>query len=153
MIKPSFNIRLLLPILVILSLSTASMAQPSRDRVLSDLQITEQSGQAVVDIEFNFPVRYIRHFPESQGDELQIQFDPIAVNPNDREALYQREAITGDEDNLADISEVVYEGDSFSGFRVTVYFNHPQTYTVTQGGDYRSIVVTTQVSTVPPAKE
>jgi len=144
--KSLLILRLLLPILLVLSLSTAIMAQPIRDRVLGDLRITEQADQVEVQIEFNFPVRYIRHFPESKGDVLQIQLEPIIVNFNDRNALNKREAIAPEEENPADISEVVYEGDSFNDFRITVYFNHPQTYTIAQGNDYRSILVMTKAT-------
>lgn len=143
--------KILLPLLLLTILDgLASLsAQPIRGRVLSDLVITSQPDQVDVRIEFNFPVRYVRHFPASEGDELQIQLEPIAMNPSDRDSLVKREAISAEDGNLAGVSEVVFDGDAVIGLRVTVYFLHKQSYTVAQGSDYRSILVTTRT----PEKE
>ena len=134
-------IRLLLPFLVVLSLSTALMAQPSRDRVLGDLSFNELEGQTEVRIEFNFPVRYIRHFPVTSGQDLRIQLVPMAIGNTERDALFKREAVTAERHNTADISEVVYEGDSANGLQLTVYFAKERTFSVEQGNDYRSILL------------
>ncbi len=153
MIKLSMIIHLLLSCFVLLFLSTALMAQPSRDRILGDLQISEQDEQTEVLIDFNFPVRYIRHFPATEGDELRIQLKPIEIGSAEREGLFKREAIAADKDNTADLTEVVYEGDSISGLMLTVYFSTERTFSVEQGNDYRSIKLVVKKSVSLPTTE
>lgn len=128
--------------LVVLAMATHLEAQPARDRILGELLINELPGQTEVLIELNFPVRLMRNFPETSGDSLLIQIEPILINPHDRDALYKRESIAADRINAADISEVVYEGDSVDGFRLMVTFNKIRQFTVTQGKDFRSIHLT-----------
>ena len=150
MTNPLLIIRLLLPVLVVLSLSTALMAQPSRDRVLGDLSFNELEEQTEVRIEFNFPVRYIRHFPVTSGQDLRIQLVPMAIGNTERDALFKREAITAKRHNAADISEVIYEGDSANGLQLTVYFVKEKTFSVEQGNDYRSMMLIVKNSAPHP---
>jgi hypothetical protein len=130
-----------LALLLLLVCPASLLSQPVRAQVLADVKIFEQREQIDALISFNFPIRYIRHFPAATGDELQIQFEPMALNADDPQALYHREAIHAMQGNPAEISEVVYEGASVTGFRVTVYFSQPQVYSVAQGEDYRSILL------------
>ena len=132
-----FGLPLILFVLICLSLPLH--AQPSRDRILGDLLFDEQVEKTVVKIELNFPVRYIRHFPETEGEDLRIQMKPIAVGQAEREALFKRESMTAGQSNAADISEVVYEGDNIGGLLLTVYFTKARRFSVKQGNDYRSI--------------
>ena len=155
-IKMSVNslvIKFCLILFVIHCFGTPLLAQPSRDRILGDLLIDEQSEQVEVQIEFNFPVRYIRHFPETEGAELRIQLKPIAVGQADRDAIFKREAISADQYNAADITEVVYEGDNIGSLLLTVYFSKARTFSVEQGNDYRSIqLVVKKSDSYPPAE-
>lgn len=102
----------------------------------------EVSGKIAVSINFNFPIRYISHFPDEAGRELRIQLQPISVSSDDLEALNQRESLTPVKGNPANITEIIYEGDSYSNLFMTVYFNSKTSYTVEQGSDYRSLLVT-----------
>lgn len=138
---------------VLLCLCVPLQAQPSRDRILGDLLFVEQAGQTVVKIELNFPVRYIRHFPESKGEDLRIQLRPIAIGQAEREALFKREAITADKYNSADILEVIYEGDNIGGLLLTVYFTKVRSFSVQQGSDYRSIQLVVKNSEARPPAE
>ena len=128
-----------LTLVVVLCICLPLQARPSRDRVLGELLITERAEEAEVNIGFNFPIRYVRHFPETEGDELRIQMRPLQVGMADQDALFKREAITVDQDNLADITEVIYEGVEVGGLVLIVYFTKPKTFSVKQGSDYRSI--------------
>lgn len=139
--------------LTLMPLNNDVMAQPTRDRILGDLLFNELADQTEVSIEFTFPIRYMRHFPETHGKDLRIQLEPIAINPSDREALFKREAVTVDQFNSADISEVIYEGDNFSGFMLTVYFIKDREFTVEQGNDYRSIRLLVKGSNSKNGKE
>jgi hypothetical protein len=49
----------------LLILSVGLHAQPSRDKILSGVEVDEDTSCAIIKVAFNFPVRYVRHFPMS----------------------------------------------------------------------------------------
>lgn len=120
---------------------TSAIAQPTRDRVLGEVEIIEYPEQAQVRVGFSFPVRYEGHFPVTEGDELRIQLSPIAVGRVDRDALFQRESYTPRQPNLAGVTEVLFEGDTRSGFYLTLFFRGTASWDVEQGSDFRSLEV------------
>lgn len=136
MLLKSLNILLLM-----LVLAMPLYAQPTRDRVLGDVVITEHPEAADVSVGFNFPVRYLSHFPMEKGNELRIKLLPIAVSQVDRDALFQRESYTPRRPNLAGVDEILYEGDTFSGLYLTLFFRSQASWHVFQGADYRSLHV------------
>jgi hypothetical protein len=124
----------------LLILSGGLSAQPSRDKILSAVEIEEDLSCSVIRIAFNFPVRYVKHFPYESGDELRIQLEPIVISPLDREDLTKRESLSPPND-FAKLDEVIYEGDIIGGPYLTLLFRHPVTYKVQQGADFRSLIV------------
>lgn len=116
-------------------------AQPVAGRILDGVAIKEDSEKIAVSINFNFPVRYLSHFPDEAGRELRIQLQPISVSSDDLNALSKRESFTPVKDNSANITEIIYEGDSYSNLFMTVYFNSQTNFSVKQGSDYRSLLV------------
>ena len=126
--------------------STPVEAQPVAGRVLDGVKISEQADKVEVSVEFNFPVRYISHFPDEAGKELRIQLQPISVSADDLEALTKRESITPEKTNPANITEIIYEGDISSGLFLTLFFREKTDFSVRQGADYRSL----QATVVPP---
>ena len=45
--------------------------------LVADMIITSEKNEKMLDVEFNGAVRYIGHFPEQEGDILQIKFRTI----------------------------------------------------------------------------
>lgn len=131
-------------VLILISLISPpgpAWAQPGRDRLLNVVAIDEDTGCAVVTIEFNIPIRYVDHFPLKSGKELRIRLRALAVSPFDRPALSRREAALPPPNEFAALTEVIYEGDIPVGPYLTLRFRRPVTYTVGQGADYRSLRV------------
>ena len=124
----------------LLILSVGLHAQPPRDKILSGVEVAEDTGCAIIKVEFNFPVRYVRHFPYESGDELRIQVEPIVVSSVDEEGLTKRESFRPP-NNFAKLIEVIYEGDIIGGPYLTLLFRSPVDYTVQQGADFRSLIV------------
>lgn len=140
MIRKFFNISAVLIFCVCL-LSFRVEAQPVSGRILDGVNIAERSGKIEVSINFNFPVRYLSHFPDKAGREVRIQLQPISVGSDDQSALNKRESFTPAKFNRADISEIIYEGDSYSNLFMTVYFNSQTNFSVKQGSNYRSLLL------------
>lgn len=110
---------------------------------LSDVTITEHDACAVIQVKFNFPLRYVKHFPYESGDDLRIQFDPIpiAVPPGETSALFTRESVRPPRNHIASLIEVIYEGNVAGGPFLTLYFSHPVVFKVEQGADFRSLKI------------
>lgn len=108
---------------------------------LGDVNITEEDSCAVIQVKFNFPLRYVKHFPYESGDDLRIQFDPIpiAVPPGERSALFTRESVRPPRNDIASLLEVIYEGNVEGGPFLTLYFRRPVVFKVEQGADFRSL--------------
>jgi len=134
-------IKLIFCLVMLIMTSVPLQAQPTRDRVLGDVELSEHSEAVSMNIGFNFPVRYLNHFPAEKGRELRIKLSPIVIGAVDRDALLHRESYSPKMPNLAGLTEVLYEGDSFSGFYLTLYFLGKAQWQVEQGGDYRSLQV------------
>ncbi len=145
------TIKIFCSLLLLLVFVVPLSAQPPRSQVLGDVGFVELAEAAEVRVAFNFPVRYISHFPNRTGDELRIKLSPIAIAEVDRKALFHRESYIPRKPNLAGISEILYEGDTFSGLYLTIYFRGIASWQVVQGGDYRSlqIRVLTPFPTIP----
>ena len=131
-----------LPVLLLLLCWVApGAAQPARDRVLGDVDLVEHAESVEIRVGFNFPIRYLSHFPAEEGEELRIQLSPIEVPRGDREALFQRETHALPWPNLAGVSEILYEGDTLSGLYLTLFFQGRAHWQVLQGEDYRSLQI------------
>ena len=126
--------------ILVLVAAFALQAQPTGGRILSDITVMGSATCKSAKIIFSVPVRYINHFPLSEGDELRIQFKPLATAPIDRQDLLQREAFSP-VDDASLLSNVIYEGDMLGGPYLTLQFTTKSRYTVTQGSDFRSIRV------------
>lgn len=110
-------------------------------QVIDEVQVTEEYGCTVVRVNFNFPVRYVSHFPPDNGDDLRVQIEPYAVGPSDKEHLFTREEPLLPPDTLEELIEVVYEGNVEGGPYLTFLFDTPVKFDVAQGADFRSLLV------------
>ncbi|MEK6758767.1 MAG: hypothetical protein AABY51_03260 [Deltaproteobacteria bacterium] len=109
--------------------------------VLDRVEIMNDAGCAEIDVSFNFPVRYVRHFPAGSGSDLRIQVEPIVTSEADRSNIATRETIQPDPDHLSTLEKIVYEGDEIGGPFLSFYFNTDVAFKVEQGPDYRSLVI------------
>lgn len=120
-------------------IATPALAQPALDRVLSGAEITENDSCAVLSVDFNFPVRYVSHFPSASGDQVRIRVR--AVDRDHEQALLRREGVRVPDSTLANVSAIEFDGGSQEGATLTVVFNGPTQFSVGQGSDFRSIRV------------
>jgi len=61
-------------------LTSHASAQVVQDRYLSRVEAVEHGNCSTITIEFNTPVQYQSHFPESHGTDLQISVAPLNFN-------------------------------------------------------------------------
>lgn len=127
--------------LVLFIASENHSAPPVRDKVLEEVQIIENDGQPVVEVQFSFPLRYRSHFPQQSGEQLRISLSPVRIPSSDLNAAFKREGVVPRHAEDVAIDEVIYEGDSEGGPYLILNFTRPVNYEVIPGSDYRSMSI------------
>lgn len=123
-------------------IASGALGERVGGRVIEELSVSGDDACMRVRVGFSFPIRYVKHFPESFGEELRIYLAPIAIDPLGREEVSRRESLRPDRyDDRVPLIEAVYEGDVVGGRILTLRFSRAVTYRVDQGGDFRSLVV------------
>ena len=129
-----------------LLLTLSLKAQPTGGRVLSDITVSGDAECKTAQISFNYPIRYVAHFPQKEGIELRIQLKLLAVNPSEQPDLLRREAFSPTDD-AALLNNVTYEGDPTGGGPyLSLQFSRTAHFTVAQGTDFRSMNVSFSVA-------
>lgn len=121
--------------------SSQVLAQPVSIGVFERVEVDAVKDGYVIRNYFTCPLRYISHYPYSEGDELSIRIEPVPLCPSDFESVKVRGSVKPRTNITKDIVEVVYEGDNHEGPSLIIYFEQPVKFSVSQGGDYRSIDV------------
>jgi hypothetical protein len=116
-------------------------AQPVRGRMLRSLEVRQAEGGPELTIEFNFPIRYLRHAPPEEGASLVVSFSPIAVSSVDALAARRRESRVLPPESGFPLEEVVYEGDSPESPQLELRFTRRVRFSVRQGADFRSLII------------
>jgi hypothetical protein len=116
-------------------------AQPPRNQVLDDIEILENPEAVELLVRFNFPVRYLSHFPPQTGTELLLRLQPIDVAEVDRQSLAGREGISPPNPNLAGITNIIYAGDHVDGPVLVLRFLAEAHWQLEQGRDFRSVKI------------
>lgn len=125
--------------LILMALSL--QAQPPKNQVLDKIEIFETPETVELLVGFNFPVRYLSHFPLKTGTELLLRLQPMNLGEVDRQSLTNREAISPPQPNLAGITNVIYEGDHEEGPVLVLRFLAEARWQIEQGRDFRSIKI------------
>jgi hypothetical protein len=116
-----------------------ALGQPVTERLLDRVEVTEQAGCSTVSVFFNFPVRYVSHFPLTNGRELCIRVRPLAIGTSESQFRFLRESLRPPINERAAVARLTYEGDSAGGPCIWLNFNHLVHFNVGQGEGYRSV--------------
>ncbi len=134
--------RSLLLCLLILLVSFATPAkQPVRGLVIDRLDVRETAESVSLRVRFNFPVIYVRHFPQAAGDSLQIVVRAKPDKDVPMEYLRMRESARVPESLGGLVHAVRYEGDHPGLPWIVVDFRGEAHYRVRPGRDARSLVI------------
>jgi hypothetical protein len=131
-----------LALLAMLFAAVSAVAQPAGGRIISDVVVNEHADTTDLRIEFTFPVRYISHYPEDSGDTLEIKLNEVVISSVDAGFLHERESVRLPKVKSIPLLDISYEGDLPGGPYLTIRFRLPVTYKVSQGSDFRSVLVT-----------
>lgn len=131
-----------LALLVGVLLAVNAIAQPAGGRIISDIVVDEHADTTDLRIVFTFPVRYVSHYPEETGDTLEVKLKEVVISSVDAEFLHERESVRLPKTRLIPLLDISYEGDLPGGPYLTIRFRSPVTYKVSQGSDFRSLLIT-----------
>jgi hypothetical protein len=145
--------------------ATAGAARAAEGEVLQGVQVIEKDDTIDLQIDFAIPLQYMRHFPPTTGDILQIQLRadaeaPAAEKPAEDAPAEQtpeqvaqeasiaaarsaakRESLSPPATDLVPLVNVNYEGEVPGGPFLTLRFKFGVEYTVAAGPANRSVIV------------
>lgn len=118
-----------------------TMAESLRDRILSEINVSNGGEYSVIKITFDFPVQYLRHTPPNYGKEIRVRLRPILANREELAGLNKRESLNPPKNNTAGVVRVEYDGVDQSELILTVFFDKSRKFEAKQGDDYRSLII------------
>jgi len=128
--------------IAILVYANISLSQRTESgKVFNEVLISEYQGCYYICVQFDYPMRYMNHFPFDQGKELRIELQPMDVIRSDVPALFRVEAASLPDDHFP-LSEVVWEGLMGNSLYLTLHFQEEESYSVSQCTNFRGVLVT-----------
>ena len=122
----------------------SAYAQVIQDRFLSRVQATEQGDCATITVEFNVPVQYQSHFPETGGRDLRISVQPLNFNRFGQGAGGGSESARPPTSKVAGIQQITYDVLDPAGPTLTLQFGHEVSWTVASDNDVSRIIIQVQ---------
>ena len=113
----------------------------SNGQLISDMLITSDKNEKIIDVEFNGAVRYLGQYPEESGDILQVKFRTITFDGEKKNfsliEKLQFEGLTRKDY----IEDVRYEGNVPGGPFLVVKFTRPVTFSVSESSGLRGLSI------------
>lgn len=116
-------------------------AQIVQDRFLSRVQASDQGSCSVITVEFNVPVQYQSHFPETGGRDLRIAVQPLNYLRLRGSRETGSESVRPPSSKIAGIQQVTYDIGDTAGPTLTLQFDHDVNWTVEADNDVSRIVI------------
>jgi hypothetical protein len=128
-----------------------TVAQPVRREVLKELRMEEVGGCQTITAELQFPIVLQGFSPAHEGALLVVRVMPLQTLQVPAEAVFGREALVPEGNEETPLQQVSWEGDAPAGPQLVFQFSRTVTYEVTNGTDFRSVVLTLRPDTTDPA--
>ena len=127
--------------LVATQLVPVAYGQTVSDRYLSRVTAVDNGDCATVSIEFNAPIRYTSHFPESSGRELRIGVQPLTFNRGSLSTALAAESIRPPASDLAGIERITYDISDPAGPTLVIQFEAEAQWQVEASNSVTRLVV------------
>lgn len=129
-----------LSLLAGLCLSVAAPAQPVTGQMIDRVIVSPAAGCYDVTIGLTIPMQYVGHFPAEEGDLLRIRLKPAVTEARPPGIGALRESARPNVMSGSPLLDVTYEGNTDEP-QLIVQFTHVVAYSVTQGDDFRSLLL------------
>jgi hypothetical protein len=127
--------------IALLVCADSARAQGVRTRILEGLQVARRPGGYELVIRFTTPVRYLRHSPLGEAQEINVTIEARRVGAVDARALAHRESLRLPPELAIPLVAIDYEGDRDDQPVVNVRFSRKVAFRVKQGDDFRSLQI------------
>lgn len=122
----------------LLLLTPPAFAQSSIGRKLRTAEIRRDEQGWTIDVNFEVPVRYLRHSPQRSGRNLRIQVDPVNLGGS-AELPVPQEVLPLSPATRGPVRQIRYDASTPTAQAVEIFFDELVQFEVEQGGDFRSI--------------
>jgi tetratricopeptide (TPR) repeat protein len=112
-----------------------------QDRFLSRVTAQEEGSCATINVDFNVPVRYASHFPETGGRELRIRVTPLNSGGGSLSAGRSAENVRPPDSAIAGVQQISYDAADPAGPTLVLQFDHDAMWTVQADKNVSRIVV------------
>ena len=117
--------------------------------IIDTIDVIDQPDEARIQINFAVPLQYINHAPESSGDELHIQVQPLGSNVFSIDsALSQQQTVSTRTTDRVPLIDVTYNQSSSSRGVITVRFSRLTRFSVLASPDRRHVTVLVPLSPI-----
>jgi hypothetical protein len=133
-------------ILLIMALITAGFIYftffgEKPETLVADVVLTKDKEANNLQVDFASPVRHIGHFPENQGDLLQIKLRAISFHEFNESYSLINTFLQSHEAKDYHIADIRYEGNVPGGPFLTIKFSQPVSYQVNEGDGLKAMLI------------
>lgn len=111
------------------------------ETLVADTVMTKDKETSNLQVDFASPVRHIGHFPENQGEFLQIKLRAISFHKFNESYSLINTFLQKHEARDHHIVDIRYEGNVPGGPFLTIQFSRPVTYQVNEGEGLRAMLI------------
>ncbi len=125
--------------LVSVSPIASARAQTRSGRALRSIEVEESESGWTFELQLDFPVRYLRHAPQTAARTLRVQVAPVERGGDELPDESQRESLPLPRNGSGPLLEVLYIGSPESGAFIELQFSQSLAFSVEQGSGLRSL--------------
>lgn len=111
------------------------------ETLVSDVLLTKDKNSSNLQMDFASPVRHIGHFPENEGDILQIKLRAISFHEFTENYSVLKKYLQNAKAKDYNIEDIRYEGNVPGGPFIIVKFIQPVTYQVSEGEGLKAMLI------------
>ena len=110
-------------------------------RVIEDVTAFSENDTVVVQVNFAVPVRYENHFPERNGEFLQIKLRLVSLGKTQWRESLGLSKVRPELAKQLGLVNVAFEGDVEGGPMITFLFNRPAEFQLRQDTGMNTLMV------------
>lgn len=119
----------------------SARAQVRSSRALRSVEIDRIDEGWELELEFEFPIRYLRHAPRTPGRTLRVQVEPLPIASDTLLRGSLRQSLPIPRGEPIPLLEIVYEGSLREQPYVEFEFSESLVFDVKEGEDSRSLLI------------
>jgi hypothetical protein len=118
-------------------------------RVIDEVTAFSENNAVVVQVNFAVPVRYENHFPERNGEFLQVKMRLVSLGKTQWKESLGLSKVRPELAKQIGLVNVAYEGDVEGGPLVTFLFNRPVEFELRQDTGMNAFMVAFPMRALP----